>query len=385
MPKLPNAAFKMCYSDCASACRRAERAVEEGGGGWGGAGCYCMSSEKTTSQVFMLFFFLTFVLFLLFRAALSPCGTDDRVKLPNLTDEEVNWQGLEDLYSINESLYQCRRDFSPGPDDWANFRKDVDKMFALRRVLNRHNKSRELDDSTLPELGSGVGDGDLLEGSGEEPASGGLIWSPWAGDVRPTAIPAPSRAPVSEEELETIDNNLPGPVTVPPPPLSLRPRGDSPALRSHMWAQLEELEGETYSGNGLMELETRHDAVLRTHNSLQESGRSHTGETGLRLGLVLEAEDQEDDIFQAQGYLQVSAPKTTTSAPTATTISTTTNTTTATNTTTTNTTTNTTVNTTATSTAAQTSSPQGAGSTPPLPLDFEGSGFPLAQPSNWTL
>lgn len=332
--------------------------------------------------------FLIFVL-LLFRAALNPCGTDDRVKLPNLTDEEVNWQGLEDLYSINESLYQCRHDFSPGPDDRANFRKDVDKMFALRRILNRHNKSRELDDSTLPELGSGAGVGDLLEGSGEEPASGAPIWSPWAGDVHLTAPSTPSRALVSEEDLETIDNNLPGPVTVPPPPpLPLRPQGDRPVLRSRLWAQLEELEGETYSGNGLMELETRHDAVLRTHNSLQGSGRSPDGETGLRLGLVLEAEDQEDDIFQAQGYLQVSAPKpkaitttaaTITGAPTATTTAP------IINSTTTNTTSNTIIDVTATSTATQTSSPHGSSLTPPLPLDFEGSGLPLSQPSNWTL
>lgn len=255
-------------------------------------------------------------------------------------------------------------------------------MFALRRILNRHNESRELDDSTLPELGSGVGD--LLEGSGEEPASGDPIWSPWAGDVRLTSIPTPtpSRAPLSEEDLETIDNNLPGPVTVPPPPLQPlppRPQGGGPVLRSRLWAQLEELEGETYSGNGLMELETRHDAVLRTHNSLQGSGRSPAGEPGLRLGLVLE--DQEDDIFQAQGYLQVSASK-----PKAATITTTTSTGVPTAAaTTTNTPINTTIDIIATSTATQTSSPQGAGLTPPLPLDFEGSGLPLAQPSNWTL
>lgn len=342
---------------------------------------------------------------MIFRAALSPCGTDDRVKLPNLTDEEVNWQGLEDLYSINESLYQCRRDFSPGPDDRANFRKDVDKMFALRRVLNRHNESRELDDSTLSELGSGVGD--LLEGSGEDPASGGPAWLPWAGDVRLTVTPAPSRAPVSEEKLETIDNNLPGLVTIPTPlPVLQRPRGDTPVLRSSLWAQLEELEGETYSGNGLTEMETRHDAVLRTHNSLQGLGRTPAEEAGFRLALVLEARDQEEDnIFQAQGYLPVSAPKTkatttTTSASLATgnttieiitTPSTTVNTTnsdttisTATNTNT-KTTTDTTVNTTANSATTQTSSPLGAGSMRPLPLDFEGSGLQPAQPSNWTL
>lgn len=356
--------------------------------GVGGARLAVTACHQKKSQKYKIFFF-NICVFLVFRTALSPCGTDDRVKLPNLTDEEVNWQGLEDLYSINESLYQCRRDFSPGPDDRANFRKDVDKMFALRRVPNRHNESRELDDSTLSELGSGVSD--LLEGSGKDPASGGPVWAPWAGDVRFTATPTLSRAPVSEEELITIDNNLPGLVTIPTPQLPLRPRGDSPVLRSSLWAQLEELEGETYSGNGLTELETRHDAVLRTHNSLQGLGHSPAGEEGFRLGLVLEAGDQEEDkIFQAQGYLPVSAPKTKATAtsaslPTATTIINIITTPNATINTATNTTTNTTINTTATSTITQTSSPQGSGSMRPIPLDFEGSGLPPAQPSNRTL
>lgn len=316
-------------------------------------------------------------------AAHSPCGTDDRVKLPNLTDEEVNWQGLEDLYIINESLYECRPDYSPSPDNWANFQKDVDKIFALRHVLNKFNRTHKLDDSTLPELGSGAGGGGLEEGSGEELAPASDVWPGLATEARLTT-PAPSQTPLAphtprptlERKLESVINDLPerlvdrpaGSVMPPVMVSSSGPKGDRFILQGDMWAQLEEIEGETFSGNGLMELETRHDNLLRTHNSLQaqlEPGQGHGEETdpqGLGLGLGLE---EEEDIFQAQGYLPLSPrtlrPKvlasTTGSPPT-----------------------------------TQTSSPQSVGlvlqvlpqSALPLTLDYEGSGS-LPQPSNQTL
>lgn len=227
----------------------------------------------------------------LFPAARSPCGTDDRVKLPNLTDEDVSWRGLEDLYSINESLYECRPDFSPSPDNWANFQKDVDKIFALRHVLNQFNRTRELDDSTLPELGSGAGGGGLEEGSGEELAA----------EARPTTpAPAPSDTPPAlhppgptlERKLESVVNDLPERLVgrAAASVLSSGP-GEN---RVDVWAQLEELEGDAFSGNGLMELETRHDSLLRTHNSLQAQLEPDEGL------------EEDQDMFQAQGYLPLS-------------------------------------------------------------------------------
>lgn len=316
------------------------------------------------------------------HTAHSHYGTDDRVKLPNLTDEEVNWQGLEDLYSINESLYECRPDYSPSPDNWANFRKDVDNMFALRHVFNKFN--RTLDDSTLPELGSGAGGGGFEEGSGEEPASASDVWPGLAAEARLTT-PAPSKTPSApptprttlEGQLESVVNDLPerllsrhgmsvmsaSPVTA----LPSGPRRDRVIFQSDTWAQqLEEIEGETFSGNGMTELETQHDNLLRTHNSLQAQLEPGLGQgeaaNPQRLGLDLE---DEEDIFQAQGYLpyypQTLRPKvqasTTGSPPT-----------------------------------TQTSTPQSVGvvlqvlpqSALPLTLDYEGSGS-LPQPSNQTL
>lgn len=299
---------------------------------------------------------------------------DDRVKLPNLTDEDVNWQGLEDLYSINESLYECRPDYNPSSDNWANFQKDIDKIFALRHILNKFNRTHKLDDSTLPELGSGAGGGGLEQGSGEELAPASDAWPGLATEARLTT-PALSKTPSAphtprltlERKLESVVNDLPerlvdgpaGSVTSLVMASSSGPRGDGVVFQSSMWAQLEEIEGEMFSGNGLMELETRHDNLLRTHNSLQaqlEAGQGRGDETGPQgLGLGLE---EEEDIFQAQGYLPFSPrtlrPKvqasTTRSPPT-----------------------------------TQTSSSQGVGlvlQVLPLTLDYEGSG---SLPSNQTL
>eukprot|EP00066_Takifugu_rubripes_P016939 XP_011606205.1 PREDICTED: extracellular sulfatase Sulf-1 isoform X1 [Takifugu rubripes] len=239
-------------------------------------------------------------------AAHSPYGTDDRVKLPNLTDEEVNWQGLEDLYSINESLYECRPDSSPSPDNWVNFQKDVDKMFALRRLFKKFNRTHTFDESTLAELGSGAGGGGPEEGSGEELvdlATEARLTTPAPSRTPPapphTARPAPERKPepVVNDIPERLSDKPAGPATP-----SLAASGGGRVLQSNMWAQLEEMEGEVFSGNGLMELETHHSNLLRTHSSRQGLLEPGPGPGGELLGLSPE----EEDIFQAQGYLPFS-------------------------------------------------------------------------------
>lgn len=249
----------------------------------------------------------------MFLAAHSPYGTDDRVKLPNLTDEEVNWQGLEDLYSINESLYECRPDYSPSPDNWVNFQKDVDKMFALRHVLNQFKRTHTFDDSTLPELGSGAGGGGLEEGSGAEPAilaAQARLTTPTPSNTPPAT--AHTARPTLGRTLESAVNHIPerlsdepaGSVVL-PVTLSLSGPDRDRVLQSNRWAQLEVLEGEMFSGNGLMELETHHDSLLRTHNSRQghlEPGLGPGGDINL-LGVNLEG---EEDIFLSQGYLPFS-------------------------------------------------------------------------------
>ncbi|XP_037311469.2 extracellular sulfatase Sulf-1 isoform X2 [Pungitius pungitius] len=236
-------------------------------------------------------------------AAHSPYGTDDRVKLPNLTDEEVNWQGLEDLYSINESLYECRPDYSPSPDNRVNFQKDIDNMFALRRVFNPFDRTH--DDSTLPELGSGAGGGGLEEGSGEESASAGDVWPVPAAEARHSA-PAPSTAPppspppppptpTPERKPESVVNDIPEWLSNRPGVSAASPPGARRAPASPRARQLEELEGGMFSGNGMTELETRHDDLLGAR-----------GTPGEALGLHLGEGEEDEDIFQGQGYLPFS-------------------------------------------------------------------------------
>lgn len=208
----------------------------------------------------------------------------------------MNWQGLEDLYSINESLYECRPDYSPSPDNWVNFQKDVDKMFALRRLFKKFNRTHTFDESTLAELGSGAGGGGPEEGSGEELvdlAAAARLTTPAPSRTPPapphTARPAPERKP--ESVVNDIPERLSDKAAGPSAPDGGR------VLQSNVWAQLEEMEGELFSGNGLMELETHHNNLLRTH--LQPG----LGPGGELLGLSLE---EEEDIFQAQGYLPFS-------------------------------------------------------------------------------
>ncbi|XP_056154998.1 extracellular sulfatase Sulf-1 isoform X2 [Lampris incognitus] len=327
----------------------------------------------------------------------NPYGTDDRVKLPNWTGEEVNWQGLEDLYSINESLYECRPDLSPSPDNWANFQKDVDNMFALRLVLNKFNRTHKLDDSTPAELGSGAGGGGPEEGSGGEWTPAGDVWS---GPVRPNRveeahliIPAPSTQPLAplpiptpEKKLESVMNDLPerpmdrrGASAMSSSPGMISPSSSSSSSpssgsRSDAWVQqLEEMDGEgpIFSGNGLTELETRHDILLRTHISLRarlEPGPAHRETTGPQHSLGSELEEEEE-IFQAQGYLPLSPqtlrPKVYASTPGIPPP----------------------ILTSTTPTLTQTGAPQNVGvvlQTLPLGQDYEGSGS-LPRPSSQTL
>ncbi|KAK7921926.1 hypothetical protein WMY93_008828 [Mugilogobius chulae] len=190
-------------------------------------------------------------------------GTDDRVKLPNLTDEEVNWQGLEDLYSINDSLYEPRPDYSPA---WIT-------GTTMRRTAG------------------------LRAGGGLEEGSGAL-WPGFITEIQtmtltPTPPSAQAPVPLQDGPLQTLVNDLPERRQATPSPLV-----KSVSVHSApVWAQLEDIEGEEdFSGNGLTELETRHDHLLRTHNSLQLQPRAPV--------LVL---DEEEDIFQAQGYLPFSS------------------------------------------------------------------------------
>uniref|UniRef100_A0A8C1FZ28 Sulfatase 1 n=1 Tax=Cyprinus carpio TaxID=7962 RepID=A0A8C1FZ28_CYPCA len=203
----------------------------------------------------------------------SQPGMSTKVKLPNFT-EDIDWQGLADLYCMNESLYEHRRNYSPDLDDWMNFWKDVDTMFALLGNLKTLNQTNKLD--PLAELGSGV----LEEASG----AGFPIR-----EERPLnpVTEGPSRGPTPQTlQKSRLKSSNELPEGHPAKPSAL-PRGDT-------WVQQLEKEldndGITFSGNGVTELETRHDFLLRSSKILDR----HLPE-------------EEEDIFQAQGYLPLSS------------------------------------------------------------------------------
>lgn len=67
---------------------------------------------------------------------------DGKVNLPSLP-ADVNWQGLEDLYGVNESIYEYRRNYRLSLVDWTNYLKDVDRVFALLNSHHEQNKANK--------------------------------------------------------------------------------------------------------------------------------------------------------------------------------------------------------------------------------------------------
>ncbi|XP_041923258.1 extracellular sulfatase Sulf-1 isoform X1 [Alosa sapidissima] len=246
----------------------------------------------------------------------SQDGKDEKVKLPNFT-EDFNWQGLADLYSVNETLYERRVDYRPSSDDWTNFQKDVDSMFALLSNLKRLNQTNKLD--PLAESASGDGGPNDIDASGEGPDS--VHGDKWPHLVAPTTVPSsanppshtPSGAPPGQElnELPEAPHQPPpaSPSGRPPPPPS------APRPRASAWLQqLDDEDGSDagFSGNGLTELETRHEHVLWAASYpslpaelLHDPSTLHvdpqTHQTQRK-----EEEEEEEDLFQAQGYLPLS-------------------------------------------------------------------------------
>nr|XP_020144482.1 uncharacterized protein LOC109731101 [Microcebus murinus] len=65
---------------------------------------------------------------------------DGKVNVPSLT-ADINRQGLEELYSVNESIYEYRQNYRLSLVDWTNYLKDVDRVFALLNSHDEQNKT----------------------------------------------------------------------------------------------------------------------------------------------------------------------------------------------------------------------------------------------------
>lgn len=173
------------------------------------------------------------------------------------------------MYSVQESMYEYRHNYSPCLEDWTNFWKDVDSMFALLRNFKKLNQTDKLD--PLAELGSGV----LEEASG----AGTPFQEEWPRVVTPSPVTT------SPKKLQKSLNDLP----------EVHPTKLNGLLRGAAWVQHElDDDGMTFSGNGVTELETRHDFLLRGSQILQDP---------LDLQAPDHQQKEEEDIFLAQGYL----------------------------------------------------------------------------------
>ncbi len=155
-----------------------------------------------------------------------------------------------------------------------NFWKDVDSMFALLRNLKTLNQTDKLD--PLAELGSGVP---------EEASGAGFPIQEERPPIPITEGPSRGQTPktLQKSPLKSLNELPEGRPTKP----SVLPRGDT-------WVQQLENEldndGMAFSGNGVTELETHHEFLLRSFKILD-----------------LNLPEEEDNIFQAQGYLPLSS------------------------------------------------------------------------------
>lgn len=77
-------------------------------------------------------------------------GMDGKVNRRSLT-ADVNWGGLENFYSVNESVSEYKQNYRLSLVDWTNYLKDVDRIFAL---LNSHHEQNQTN-KTNPAQGDG--------------------------------------------------------------------------------------------------------------------------------------------------------------------------------------------------------------------------------------
>ncbi|XP_054674084.1 extracellular sulfatase Sulf-1 isoform X3 [Grus americana] len=211
-------------------------------------------------------------------------GMDGKANLPSFTGD-IDWQGLEDLYSVNESVYEYRYNYRLSLADWTNYLKDVDRMFALLNSYYQQNKTdkantarsnRDGDESSTPFT--------LVEMTSAEESSG--LPAEELQLIVPTdfAALALSTVNLSQERKLELNNDIP----------------ENSSLNDAHWRNnhqaekwMEDKESDhfdmDFSGNGLIELESRHSFMLQSISIPQKDTHQDS--------------DAVEEIFEDQIYL----------------------------------------------------------------------------------
>ncbi|XP_074002308.1 extracellular sulfatase Sulf-1 isoform X1 [Numenius arquata] len=213
-------------------------------------------------------------------------GMDGKANLPSFTGD-IDWQGLEDLYSVNDSVYEYRYNYRLSLADWTNYLKDVDRMFALLNGYYQQNKTDKA------HIARSNGDGDesstpfaSAEMTSAEESSG----SP-SGELQlivPTDLAALALSTVnlSQDRKLELNNDIPEKSSL----------SDAHWRNNHQaekWTEDKESDrfDMDFSGNGLIELESRHSFMLQPI-SIPQKDTPQNSDTG-------------EDIFEDQIYLPV--------------------------------------------------------------------------------
>ncbi|XP_078396487.1 extracellular sulfatase Sulf-1 isoform X1 [Cetorhinus maximus] len=232
-------------------------------------------------------------------------GKANPIKLPNFT-EDINWEGLENLYSVDESLFEHRHNYSLSFGDWTNYWKDVDRMFALLKTFSGHIKTSEpnasgkggtLDlltiDTTALDIASTALPilGNVFSTEPEDESSGLTVWE--AKEAQP-AVLIDSRSTTASAAItsgESTKEKMMNYNRIPDKHFSNSEWWRHNRTQELMkdWVELENDQG--FSGNGLMEIETRNSFFLQQSGLLPSPSNQN------------EVEEERVDIFEDQMYL----------------------------------------------------------------------------------
>ncbi|KAM9303010.1 extracellular sulfatase Sulf-1 isoform 1-T1 [Morus bassanus] len=210
-------------------------------------------------------------------------GMDGKANLPSFTGD-INWQGLEDLYSVKENVYEYRYNYRLSLADWTNYLKDVDRMFAL---LNSYYEQNKTDKANTAQSN---GDGDesstpfTLEMTSAEESSG--LPAEDLQPIVPTDFAALTSSTVnlSQERKLELNNDIPEKSSL----------NDAHWRNNHQAEKcMEDKESDRFdmefSGNGLIELESRHSFMLQRISIPQKDTHQDS--------------DAVEEIFEDQIYL----------------------------------------------------------------------------------